>query len=149
MTPYNFAASVGRALDAGATHLLDPGSGGTVTVAPKGESILVLSSAGARTLQAAAGVDLGSRVRAYATIAGTSVNGVTLEDGGYAVFEVTLSAAGANQWSLVTLLPATVPVDLGTVSISITDATTEAAVVALFDALVSLGLVSGTWTAAP
>lgn len=146
MTPYNHAASVGRALDAGAYDLLDPGANGTVTVAPKGISILKLSTAGARTLQAASGVDLGASVRVYATIAGASVNSITLEDGGYAEFQVTLNASGANQWTLVRLLPATVPAALGAADINTGDATTDTALIALADALQSLGLITHTWT---
>lgn len=101
MTPYNYSASVGRALDAGAVDLLDPGAGGTVTVAPKGVGILVIDTTGARTLQAAAGVDVGSRVLAIVTAASVTVNGTAVGDGEYAEFLVTLNASGANQWSIV------------------------------------------------
>jgi hypothetical protein len=146
VTPYNFAASFGRALDAGALHLLDPGADGTVTVAPKGVSILVLESAGARTLQAATGVDLGASVKVYASVASASVEGTTIADGGFAVFEVTLNASGVNQWTLATLLPATVPVALGAADINTGDATTDTALIALANALQSLGLVTHTWT---
>lgn len=145
MTPYNLAASVGRALDAGALHLLDPQGTGTVNVAPNGIGILECTVSGDRTLQAATGVDLGTSVKVYATVAGVTVNGQAIADGGYAEFQVTLSAAGVNQWTLVTLLPAAVA-DLGAVDITITDAPTAAAIIALADALQALGLVTHTWT---
>jgi hypothetical protein len=148
VTPYNLAASIGRALDAGAVHLLDPGADGTVTVAPKGIAILVLESAGERTLQTATGVDLGTSVKVYATAASATVNSQAIADGGYAEFQVTLNASGVNQWSLVSLLPAAVA-DLGTVVITTGDPGTDDALVALAAALEALGLVAQDWSAAP
>lgn len=176
MNPYNFAASVGRALDAGATTLLDPGADGTVTVAPKGVAILVINTTGARTLQSADGVDIGAEVLVIATASSVSVNSIDIADGGHAVFKVTLDASGDNQWvavensaalpaNLVTrataaaagglvavsggadkTLVAATPVDLGTVNINTGDPTTDTALIALVDALTAFGLTTATWT---
>lgn len=142
MTPYNLAASVGRALDAGALHLLDSEGTGTITVAPKGVGILVCNVAGDRTLQAAAGVDLGASVKVYATVASVTVNAQAIADGGFAEFQVTLNASGAHQWTLTTLQPATIPTITGD-----TSAYVEATIVGIVNALAGAGIaINGTTT---
>jgi hypothetical protein len=101
MTPYNLAAAVNRAHDADAMTLLDPGSGGTVTVHNKGLAILKLTSTGARTLASAASSDVGDEVLVVSSASSASVNSVDVADGGYILFRVTLDASAVNQWTVV------------------------------------------------
>lgn len=102
MNAYNLAARVAQAHNAGATDLLDPGSGGTVIVANKGLAVLkLISGTGARTLNSALQSDVGDEVLVVSSVASATVNSVTITDGGYLVFRVTLDASGVRQWTLV------------------------------------------------
>lgn len=101
MTPYNLAASTGRALTADAFDLLDPGADGTVSVHPKGTSILKVRTTGARTLQAATQLDLNTTVLVVTDVSGVTVNSQAIADGGHALFRVTMDASGDNQWVMV------------------------------------------------
>lgn len=96
-SPANVFYDAYQALDADVTHLLDPGSGGTVAIEDADNAILVMESAGARTLESATRIPLGVQVLAVAQAAVT-VNGLSLADGEHAVFRVTLDSSGAKQW---------------------------------------------------
>ena len=102
MNAYNFAARVGQANNSNATTLLDPGSGGTVIVANKGFAVLkLISGTGARTLNSAAASSVNDEVLVVSSVSSATVNGVTIADGGFILFRVTLDASGVNQWSVV------------------------------------------------
>lgn len=97
-TAYNLRGKLDLAARAKLQELSDPGSGGTVSVANKDLTVLRLSGSGARTLQAAAQVPVGTRLIVVSDTDGATVNSVTVNDGDAVEFLVGVDAAGANTW---------------------------------------------------
>ncbi len=148
-TPYNIFNDEYKALQASRTALLDPAGSGTVLVGTVNYGILELTAAGTVTLEAAAQVPLGVSVLVLSQAAVT-VNGVALADGGWVEFVVVKNSANANVWAVRSASGisaiVTTPIALGVVSVSITDADTQAAFLALINGLKAAGVVSGTFT---
>lgn len=148
MTPYNQHQNLLRADAAGRQFLLDPGSGGTVKVAPNADCVLLMATTGARTLQAAAQLPVGTRLLALATTTGVTVNSYGVGIGEFAEFRVTLTSANANQWTLVNA--SALAAQLGDQNLSIPLSqfrTWDAMQTALPGTAANddLGLVTGTW----
>lgn len=100
MNAYNLPSNVAKALIS-AEKILDPGSGGTVIVHPKGEGVLELTTTGARTLQTAAQLQIGTRVLVVSSASSATVNSVSITDGGFLLFQVTVDSSGTRQWAVV------------------------------------------------
>lgn len=97
-TAYNIRNALARSGSAKRQFIADPGAGGTVKVYPQDLNVLQIDSTGARTLQAAAQVPVGTQVLACATSSGVTVNGFAISDGGAVEFTVVLNASAANAW---------------------------------------------------
>lgn len=142
------------ALRNGMAHGKDPGDAGVLVINAKGLAIFEIATGGAETrvLDAAASLPVGQLCAVIAAdittslqITGANVSPTLSNDGECALFMVTIDD-NVKEWRLVGIsLDATA---LGTVSINTGDATTEAAIIALADALQARGLVTHTWTGA-
>lgn len=123
-TPYSVRNAIARSGAAKRQFLADPGAGGIVKVYPSDLVVVQFATAGARTLQAAVQVPVGTEVTAMATIAGVTLNGVAIAIGSYAMFKVTLTSASVNQWAIIDdpTTAAAVLTDLTDVSATITAA---------------------------
>lgn len=97
-TSYNVQNALYRASEASRRALLDPGSGGTIVVVPNDLCYVTLTSTGARTLQAAANVAVGTSVLCISQATTPSVNGIDVADGESIEFKVTVDSSAANQW---------------------------------------------------
>jgi hypothetical protein len=140
----------------------DPGDAGTIRVSNKGFYRVEIESAGpeTRALEAATALPVFTEATlAFKTdggdvtvTAGSHV--IVLDTIGQVVTFVVVPTSGGNVWAvrsnskinnvLVNLTAA--PVDLGTVNINTGDAGSDAAIIALADALADLGLVEHVWT---
>lgn len=116
-TPYSVRNALARSGAASRQYILDPGANGTVKVYPFDLAVLELKTAGARTLQPAAQVPVGTSVLACATSIDVLVNGISIGVGSFANFTVVLNADRTHRWSLLSE-PA-----LGDISIPLTTST--------------------------
>lgn len=98
-TAYNIRNKLFRSASAGRNQVADPGVGGDIIVSPTGDAVVVIETTGARSLQDATSVPLGSRIVAMSTIAGAEVQSVTLNAGTFAEFIVILNSSGVHVWS--------------------------------------------------
>lgn len=101
MTPYNLDTGLYRARQAEKMHLTDPGSGGTVQVFPHDLNVLEIDTTGARTLQTASEVAVGTIVIVTVTAASVTVNSTAIADGEAAVFMVSRNSSAANEWIII------------------------------------------------
>ena len=146
------AMNLDRALRAGFFNVNDPGASGTISWTGKGRAICKVVTAGSesRALPSATGYGVGSKLRVILNTAGgaLSITGadrtVALAVAGETADFVVSQAAGVNVWRVAGVNVA--PISLGTVDINTGDAPSDAGIIALFNALKSLGLVSGTWS---
>ena len=152
-TAYNVRNRLAQSSNADRASRVDPGSAGTIIVSPVDRATVVLTGAGTRTLEAAAGIGVGTEILCVSQTNGVVVNGVTLNDGEYAIFRVTLDSAGANQWVVVSstavvALDATFPVNVGAYALvnPNTAADNAAALLQLETALFNAGVVTPLWT---
>lgn len=99
MTPYQALQFNIRALEADRNSVLDPGVG-TVKVGQSPALLVVNATAGDRTLEAATNLPLQTTILCIATIASVTVNTVSVPDGGWVEFHVTLSASGVKEWTV-------------------------------------------------
>lgn len=99
MTAYNLLSRLKQAREAGVTELLDTGSGGVIRIT-KDLSLLVVKSAGTRTLQHPSSVAQGTKVLVDTT-SGCTINSTVIAAGGFAEFVRTLDSAGIPQWSVL------------------------------------------------
>lgn len=102
MNPYNIFANLLKARQAGVGYLKDPGSAGTVAVTSD-LGILLIESAGTRTLEAATQLPLGTIVAVFASAACT-VNSTSVSDGGFAIFVVGVNASGTHEWEVIDIV---------------------------------------------
>lgn len=98
MTAYNLLARLKQAREAGVTELLDTGSGGVIRIT-KDLGLLVVKSAGTRTLQHPSSVAQGTKVLVDTT-SGCTINSAVIAAGGFAEFVRTVDSAGVAQWSV-------------------------------------------------
>ena len=101
MTPYNSRQGLFRGADADRQKLKDPGADGTVQVTPNDLSVLEIDTTGARTLEAATGLPVGTSVFVTVTAASVTVNGTSIADGEAAMFMVSRTASAVNEWIIV------------------------------------------------
>lgn len=102
MNPYNLLANLLKARQAGVGVLKDPGSAGTVSIT--GDlSVLLIESAGTRTLESASYVPLGTIVLVFASAACT-VNSTAVADGGYAIFIRGVDTNGDPEWEVLDIV---------------------------------------------
>lgn len=84
--------------------LVDTGSGGTIKVYPQDLSVLLITTAGTRTLQDATTIPLGNSVLVCSTAASAVVSAsgttYTLNAGEYAEFIVNANSSNVNVWGL-------------------------------------------------
>jgi hypothetical protein len=154
MTPYNLAHGLYKARQADHTTIADPGDAGVINVSPTDLNVCIVTGGTTRTLQSADEVPVGVQVLVISQTTTIAVNSVDAADGEFILFVVTLDSAGARVWSVISssalsvaaLDFSTAPVDLGTVDINSGDAATDAAIIALADALAGFGLVEHVWT---
>lgn len=175
MTPYNMAHGLYKARQADHTTVADPGDAGVINVSPTDLNVCIVTGGTTRDLQDASEVPVGVQLLLISQTSTITVSGVALGDGEFALYIVTLDASAAHQWSVVTSadISANVvtrsaaaaagdlvlvsggadrsaadptPIDLGTVNINTGDAATDAAIIALADALAGFGLVEHVWT---
>jgi len=152
-TAYNVRNRLAQSSNADRASRVDPGAGGTIAVSPVDRATVVLTGAGTRTLEAASGIGVGTEILCVSQTNAVVVNGVTLNDGEYAIFRVTLDSAGANQWVVVSstavvALDATFPVNVGAYALvnPNTAADNAAALLQLETALFNAGVVTPLWT---
>ena len=100
-TAYNFTSKLYRARQAEKTELPDPGADGTVIVYPYDLNVLKIDTTGARTLQAATVLPVGTQVLVSVTAAGVTVNGTALADGETALFVVSRNSSAVNEWIIL------------------------------------------------
>ena len=146
-TAYNIRNRLAASSNASRSSRLDPGSGGTIIVSPVDRATVVCTGAGTRTLEAAAGVGVGTEILVVSQTNAVIVNSVTLDDGEYAIFRVTLDNSGAEQWTVIsssvlntiaTLTPTDITGD--------TSSYVEATLLLIIDALVAAGLATDSTT---
>lgn len=101
MTPYNVDSSLYRALQAQKRDLTDPGAGGTVQVFPHDLNILKIDTTGARTLQAASVLAVGTLLLISVTAGSVTVNGTAIGDGVTSLWVVGRDASAANEWQIL------------------------------------------------
>lgn len=117
-TPYSVRNAIERSANAKRQFVLDPGSGGTIKVAHQDLNVVRMDTSGARTLQAATSVAVGTVVLAVSTVLptytgggasnvtlvnGVTVNGIIVQPGSGVHFQVVLdsSTPAVNQWEVV------------------------------------------------
>ncbi len=148
-TAYNFLTTEYKSKQANRGVLEGPQSNDVIYLKQTNQGIVELASAGAFTLEPAAGVPVDVEVLVLAQ-ASVSVNTVALVDGQFSRFRVVKNSSGANVWVVVegvgALAYTGTPIALGTVDIEITDAPTEAAILALLNGLKAQGIVTGTFS---
>jgi hypothetical protein len=140
----------------------DPGDAGTIRVSNKGFYRVEIESAGVETraLEAATALPVFTEATlAFKTkggnvtvTAGSHV--IVLDTIGQVVTFIVVPTSGGNVWAIksnskvndasVNLTSA--PIALGAVNINTGDATTDTGLIALADALQTLGLITHTWT---
>ena len=81
--------------------LKDTGANGTITVFPNDLGVLEIDTTGARTLEDATFLPVGTSVFVTVIAAGVTVNGTSIGDGVDALFMVGRSAAGVNEWVIM------------------------------------------------
>lgn len=145
-TAYNLRNKMYASGSAGRASRLDPGSAGTLVVTPVDRATCVLSGAGARTLEAAAGVPVGTSILCMSQTNAITVNGMTINSGEYVEFTVTKDSSGANQWAVKTT--STFPVNIGAYELAAinTAADNAIALLQLVNALAAVGVVTPAWT---
>lgn len=100
-TAYNLQRKLDQMRETGTHEIRDPGADGTVQISPFfGEGVLQIDTTGARTLQAAAQVPLGTRVVVFATAGSVTVNTVAVADGEYLEFIRGTDASGDPEWEV-------------------------------------------------
>ena len=157
-TRYNQFQDSYAAKEAERGALRDPVGSGVVVVTPNDHGVLKLSTTGTVTLQPATEVPVDVDVLVLFQ-ASVTFETLAFVDGDWAVFKVVENSAAARVWAqvagsnvtaaAVALGPAdfsTAPIALGTVDINTGDAPTDAAIIALAQALEDFGIVTHTWT---
>lgn len=88
-----------------------------IVVHPVDLAVCIVEGAGARTLEAAAGLGLGTRILVVSQTDGITVNGVTINDGVGVEFVVILNSSGNKAWGQMSDVTdyADVLLDLGVV----------------------------------
>ena len=103
-TAYNFRNKMYRSSAADRATRLDPGAGGTIIVTPVDRATVKLVGAGARTLEAAANIGVGTSILII-----SATDGVTVTDGSgtaymnaneWGMAHVVENTAGTHSWSL-------------------------------------------------
>lgn len=102
MTPYNLRNALYRSSLAGRGVRLDPGSAGTVIVTPVDRGVCIMSGAGARTLESAVGLGVGTTLLCISLTDAIIVNGLYINDGEWLEFVITQTTAGVNEWTVST-----------------------------------------------
>ena len=100
-TAYNVLNRLRRAKNADRGARLDPGSGGVIIVSPVDDGYCTLGSTGARTLEDATLLGVGTRITIVSQAAGASCNTVALADGEFTVFIVITNSSGVNVWAKI------------------------------------------------
>ena len=80
---------------------LDPGAGGTIIVTPVDRAVCVMTGAGARTLETAANLGVGTEILLISQTDAIVVNGLYLNDGEWAKLVVSVNASGTNTWKTI------------------------------------------------
>ncbi len=101
-TAYNIRNKLFRSSLADRGSRVDPGTGGVIIVGPVDRAVATLTGAGARTLEPATGVGLGTEILCCSVTASVTVNTIAIDAGEFAKFLVTLDSAGVKEWSLIT-----------------------------------------------
>lgn len=78
---------------------LDPGAAGTIIVTPVDRAVCVMTGAGARTLEAAALIGVGTTILLVSQTDAVTVSGNYLNDGDWVLMSVVLDGSGAHTWS--------------------------------------------------
>lgn len=141
-TAYNIRNKLAQSSNADRSSRADPGATGVIIVSPVDTATCDLAVAGARTLEDATGLGLGTTIRVFATVAGVSVNSVAIADGSSKLFVVAKSAADVKEWHVAGSTVSTLPTITGDTSLYV-----EATITGIISALEAAGIViDGTTT---
>jgi len=97
-TAYNLRNKMYRSSLADRGTRLDPGAGGTIIVSPVDRGVVTLVGAGARTMEAAAGLGVGTSVMIQSHTDAIVVNGIYVNADEWGVATVVQNAAGTKSW---------------------------------------------------
>lgn len=104
VTAYNLRNAKERGAEAGRAALVDPGAGGTVRIGIADDTVLILSSAGTRTLQSPTLLATGNSILVTSSVAAVIISAssvsYTINAGEWIIFHVTRSSANVRQWSV-------------------------------------------------
>lgn len=99
-TAYNLRNKMYRSGAAGRQTRLDPGSGGTLIVTPVDRAVCTMSGAGARTLEAAANIGVGTTILLISQTDGVVVNGKYMNANEWGTAVVVENSSGTHAWVL-------------------------------------------------
>ena len=149
-TAYNLRNKMYRSGLADRSSRLDPGSDGTLIVTPVDRAVCTMTDAGTRTLEAAAGLGVGTTVLCISQTDAVIVAGavsITINDGEYVEFVVSLDSSGDKQWVVKSGTKISLVADATVVEVTgNTSAYVESIITDILDVLEDAGLITDSTT---
>ena len=149
-TAYNLRNKMYASGSAGRASRLDPGSDGVLIVTPVDRAVCEMTGAGTRTLEAAAGVPIGTSVLCLSQTDAVVVAGavsITINDGEYVEFVVTKNASAAQQWVVKSGTKISLVADASVVDVTgNTSSYVESIITDILDVLADAGMITDSTT---